>query len=84
MMGLSFGKTKVAIAMNIFHEKNVFQNLKGFDAASIFVKAVTTLWDSRNVKTRDTRFLLNDENGKPFKSADDKKLKSFLQLPKKN
>ena len=77
MRSSPFRKTKVT------NQKTVSQNLKGFNATATFVKAVTTLWDSRNVKSKDTRFLLNEENGKPCKSADDKRLKSILQLAKK-
>ena len=49
---------------------------------AIFVKAVTTL-NCINVKSKDAWFKINDENGKPFESADDQRLESILLLAEK-
>lgn len=83
MRSLLFGKTEVVIVTNNLNENTAFQNLKGFGVAAIFVKTVTTLQDSINIKSRDIRFSSNDENGKPFESADGKRFESTLEFANK-
>ena len=69
--------------MNIFNQKTVaFLDFKGCNDIAIFVKAVTTL-NCINVKSKDAWFKINDENGKPFESADDQRLESILLLAEK-
>ena len=83
---LSF-QTTVTLAMNIFNEKIVtFLDLKGYNDTLIFAKAVTTLQNCINLKSKDNWFLLNhgnEENGKALESTDDKRLGSILQVAEK-
>ena len=77
----NFEKQKVTLILNIFHEKTAaFLDLKSYNDVLIFVKAVTTLWNYINVKSKDAWLKLNDEDRKSFESTDDQRLESILQL----
>ena len=80
----NFEKQKVTLVLNIFDEKiAAFLELKGCSDTAIILKAVTTLWNCINIKSRDAWFKLNYENRKPFESAHDQRLESILLLGKK-